>query len=425
MNISKLIKEGGWVSFGSIFTTLGGLVLLRILTEKMLPSQYGELALALTIMALITQVFMGGINAGIARFYSIALQNKDLHNYFYASQHLLIYVSVVVISVCLLSVVFLYILNYPQWIALAATVTIFSILTGYRSTLGRIQNSARQRATVSIYNILDAWLKIPLSVGALLYFGSSAKSAILGFLISSLAVTIFQARSLSAFFNNQKIQEKKNQKIKKWVVDIWIYSIPYLPWTIIIWMQQSSGRWFLQFYSSTSEVGVFAALFQLGFSPVLLLSGIAITFLQPIFYERTKIINNKMVDNSGVTILIRPILVIGGCVAVLSFILTNFLHEEIFNLFVAEAYSGSSFLMPWLVLAAVLFGMSEVLLLKLQGDMKSVLLSKLKVITGLFGILLNYIGVLFMGMQGLVGGIVIFSVFNLFIFLVYANKQIR
>ena len=81
--------------------------------------------------------------------------------------------------------------------------------------------------------------------------------------------------------------------------------------------------------------------------------------------------------------------------------------------------------MPWLVLAAVLFGMSEVLLLKLQGDMKSVLLSKLKVITGLFGILLNYIGVLFMGMQGLVGGIVIFSVFNLFIFLVYANKQIR
>ena len=64
----RLVKEGGWIVIGQIVSVLGALVLVRVLTEYLEPTQYGQLALGLSVAGLVNQVLMGGVTNGICRF---------------------------------------------------------------------------------------------------------------------------------------------------------------------------------------------------------------------------------------------------------------------------------------------------------------------------------------------------------------------
>lgn len=133
---------------------------MRVLTERLGPEQYGQLALGLTVAGLVNQVVMGGITAGIGRFYSMAAEKQDLNGYLHASRQLMVYAAVTVAVIGLLLMVGLVWLEYSEWIGLAATSLVFSVLAGYNSSLSGIQNAARQRAVVAFHGGLDAWLRI-------------------------------------------------------------------------------------------------------------------------------------------------------------------------------------------------------------------------------------------------------------------------
>jgi len=85
----RLAKEGGWVVIGQVTMIIGSLVLVRVLTEFLDPEQYGLLSLGLTVASLVNQVVMGGIVAGISRFYAIASEEDDIEGYLGATFFLL------------------------------------------------------------------------------------------------------------------------------------------------------------------------------------------------------------------------------------------------------------------------------------------------------------------------------------------------
>ena len=72
----RLLKEGSWIAIGQIVSGLGSIILVKVLTEKLSPTPYGEMALGLTISSLMNNIVIGGINNGIARFYSIAFEKS-------------------------------------------------------------------------------------------------------------------------------------------------------------------------------------------------------------------------------------------------------------------------------------------------------------------------------------------------------------
>jgi O-antigen/teichoic acid export membrane protein len=86
------------------------------------------------------------------------------------------------------------------------------------------------------------------------------------------------------------------------------------------------------------------------------------------------------------------------------------MHEWLFRLLVATEYRGSSYYLPWVVLAGGLFAGSQVLTLKLMSEMKTSLLTIVKITTALIGVLCNVLGAIYFGMKGVVGALVVFSV---------------
>jgi len=403
--VRRLVKEGSWIVTGQAAVVLGALVLVRVLTDYLEPAQYGQLALGLTVAGLVNQVVMGGVTAGIGRFYTIAAEKDDLPGYRHASRQLMGYATAVVVLIALVLIAGLLWLGYSQWVGLAAAALVLSVLSGYNASLSGIQNAARQRAVVAFHGGLDAWLKILLAIGVMLWLGSSSAAAVLGYALSSLLVTGSQL-----FFLRRLIgpQGGKRQSSANWRHQMWAYSWPFSIWGVFSWAQQASDRWALQAFATTQEVGMYAVVFQLGYAPIGLVTGMAMTFLGPILYQRSGSATDHT-RNASVHRIAWRITFIGLLVTALVFVLTFLLHEWIFHMLVAAKYRVVSYLLPWVVLAGGIFAAGQMLSLKLMSEMKSTVMIAAKIGTAILGVSLNIFGAAQFGLEGVVAALVCFS----------------
>lgn len=401
----RLAKEGSWIVAGQIAAVLGALVLVRVLTEYLEPAQYGQLALGLTVAGLVNQVVMGGVTAGIGRFYSIAAEKNDLPGYLHASHRLMGYATAVVVAIALVLMAGLLWLGYFQWMGLAAAALVFSVISGFNSSLNGIQNAARQRAIVAFHGGLDAWLKILLAVGVMHWLGSSSTVVVLGYALSSLLVTGSQLLFLRRLI---RLQGETPQASANWGRQIWAYSWPFSTWGVFTWAQQVSDRWALQAFASTQEVGLYAVVFQLGYVPIGLATGMAMTFLGPILYQRSGSAADHT-RNTSVHRIAWRITFVSLFVTALAFVLTFLLHEWIFHLLVAAKYHAVSYLLPWMVLGGGIFAAGQMLALKLMSEMKPAAMTTAKIVTAILGVGLNIYGASQFGLPGVVAALVAFS----------------
>lgn len=402
----RLAKEGAWIGAGQAVAVAGALVLVRVLTEYLDPAQYGELALGLTVAGLVNQVVMGGVTAGIGRFYSIAAEKKDLVAYLRGSRRLLAFATLAVAVTAIVLLAGMIWLDYSKWAALAAAALAFSVLSGYNTSLSGIQNAARQRALVAVHSALDAWLKILLAVGVMIWLGRSSTAVVIGYALSSLLVSgsqfFFLRRSIRPAGTTQGTGES-------WERRIWTYSWPFSAWGLFTWAQQASDRWALQTFASTEEVGMYAVVFQLGYVPIGLAATMAMTFLGPILYQRSGTATDS-VRNMQVHRIAWRITLVGLSVTVLAFGFTFMRHEWVFRLLVDAQYHAVSPVLPWMVLAGGIFAAGQMLALKLMSDMRSTAMTAAKIVTAILGVALNMYGAARFGLHGVVAALVAFSI---------------
>lgn len=410
----RLAKEGSWIVIGQIASVFGALVLVRVLTEHLNPAQYGQLALGLTVAGLVNQVVMGGVCNGFSRFYSIAAEKEDLGGYWRASRRLILYATLAVLVIGLALMGGLLFLGYTQWMALAAAALVLSLVDGYNSAISGIQNAARQRAVVACHGGLNAWLRILLALGVLLWLGNSSTAVLIGYALSSLLVmgsqTVFLRRLVSR-------QGAPGGGDRQWVRQIWSYSWPFSAWGIFTWIQQSSDRWALDAFTTMRDVGLYAVLFQLGYTPIAMATGLAMSFLGPILYQRSGNASDHA-RNAVVHRLAWRITLFCMALTLVAFMLALNLHEWIFRLLVATEYRGASHLLPWMVLAGGIFAAGQMLALKMMSELKSKAMLWAKIGTAILGVLCNVYGASVAGVAGIVmAGVAFSAVYFLWIFL--------
>ena len=402
----RLAKEGSWIIVGQISSVLGALVLVRVLTEYLDPVQYGQVALGLTVTGLVDQVAMGGLGNGISRFYSIAAERNALGRYLGASWRLVGYSTLVVLAIGFALLLGLWSLGQRHLIALATAALAFSLLSTYNSTLGGIQNAARQRAVVAFHGGLDAWLKIAFAVAIMLWLGASSTAVVLGYALSALTVICSQL-----FFLRRLIPRHSDASsdTTPWAKQIWAYSWPFSCWGIFTWAQQSSDRWALETLASTQDVGLYAVLFQLGYTPIAVATGMAVSFIGPILYQRSGDATSHA-RNANVHRLAWRITLVCLTLTLFAFLVTLSFHEWIFRLLVAREFRVVSYLLPWVVLAGGLFAAGQMLALKLLSDMRSTAMLWAKIVTAVLGIVFNIYGAAVAGSTGVAFAALAFAV---------------
>lgn len=383
----------------------GALVGVRLLTELLDPAAYGELALAMTIATLVNQSVLGPIGNGISRFFAPAQEQSDVGAYLQASARLVLMATGVILAAMVLAVVVLEAAGLEAWIAVTGGALVFAILSGWSAVLSSIQAAARQRAIVALHQGLESWLRFLLAAILLVWLGPGSSIAMGGYVLALVVVL----GSQTYFFRRMAPPVVSVQRSPAvWQARIWAFSWPMSIFGIFTWMQLVSDRWALGLFSSKQDVGLYAVLFQIGYFPISLLSGMVASFLAPIFYQRAGDASEQR-RIAGVNRISWHITWWSLGITMVAVVVAFLWHGALFQLLVAPKYHTVSGLLPWVVLAGGVFAASQSLSLAMMSQLKTRLMMPAKIGTAVVGVLLNLGGAYWFGMQGIVFAGVLFS----------------
>jgi len=408
----RIGKEIIVIGLGQAMAMVGGLVGVRILTELLNPKNYGQLALAMTMVAFTNKAVFGPISGGAMRYYASAAESRDANKYIDALKGIITSSIGILISVGGIIFFVLWLLIQPSWLMLGIFTLCFAIFSGLNSILNSIQNAARRRITVALHQGLASWSRFTFAAALIFLFNGASTSAMIGY---SVAMIIVLSSQLFFFRKNSVInvldESDSGSEISLWRKRILNYSWPFVIWSLVAWAQDASGRWALQFFGRFEEIGLYAVLYQLGVYPIILASTLILDLVAPILYEQAgDASNQERMDN--VFNLNRKITFLVIAISGIVFVLSLLLHEIIFSILVAVEYRSVSWLFPIMIFSSGIFAASQSMSLFIMSETKTYRLIAPKVITAFAGILLSFLGAYSFGVAGVVAGYSLFTVFQ-------------
>jgi O-antigen/teichoic acid export membrane protein len=425
MNFSRLkhlAKEGNWLIISQVGTVLSALILIRYLTEYLSLAEYGKLILSLTLATFFNSVVSNCLSMSIMRFYSIAAEENSKKNYLSSVFQLLRKATISIFLCTTAIIIILNILNQSEWIWLTVLVAILSILDGYNVAFLSLQNAARQRIAYSILNLTNHILKIPFSLVAIVMLGNKATSIVFAYIIVLILVNSFQIFLLQKN-SNQNQNQNQNQSISYYSDNMLKFSLSFSFIGLFTWLHSASDRWLLQLFSTTADVALYNVVYQLGFAPIGMATGLITSFIAPILYQRVGAAKDKDRNDSAKKIVWYMALA-GVFTTAIAFCITFVFHTPIFSILVAKEYQYISYLLPWVILSGGLFATGQVLALKLMSEMNLKALIRIKIATAVLGILFNLVGVQY-GLQGVSVGLLAYSlIYFVWMFFLFKKKNI-
>jgi O-antigen/teichoic acid export membrane protein len=419
LKVSQLVSPrswrlGGelfWVGLGQAIAALGAVVGVRLLTGVLPPHVYGELALGMTIATLVQQTILSPLSGASLRFFAPAREANQLRYYFHGVSKLLSQGTVLLVTVAGALSMGLWISGHGKWLGLTISAFLFALLSGYSSVLDGMQNAARQRVVVAWHGGLASWLRFLTAVALIGVLGAFSQVAMFGYALASVVVL----GSQFWFFRRQIYSLTTVQPTivssdyESWTKQMRNYAWPFATWGLFTWAQMASDRWALQMFTTTSDVGMYAVLYQLGYYPITLLSVLVMQLITPVLFSQ----GGDGSDSARMQSVRRlnNLLILGTLFLTVLGTLSVFLfHQLIFLLLVAPEYHGISFLLPWMVLSGGIFASGQVASLLLMTNVNTQHLIAPKIVTALLGVVLNFVGAYALGLQGVVFVNLLFSV---------------
>ena len=418
--IRRLSKEGFWIVLGNAMAVVGSIIGVRLFTDLLEPVAYGRLALGLTVASLAGQTVFGTLANGITRYYAPAQEKGDFGGYLNAIGRLMVLATGVILLMVIFSVGGLLSTGRTKWITIVTASLVFALLSGYNSILSGIQNAARQRSIVALHQGMESWARFLVAVGLMLWLGATTAVAIIGY---GIAVVLVLGSQFIFFRSTVSMKINGVSRENNWREQIWKYSFPFASWGIFSWAQLASDRWALEFFATTKDVGLYAVLFQLGYYPMAIVTGMAVQLLAPIIYQRAGDASdnrrNAKVNSLCWRLTWAALGATGG-----AFLVTSLFHTLIFRILAGKEYAAISYLLPWMFLAGGVFAASQTISLNLMSQMKTHTMTMPKITTASMGIIFNFAGAYLYGITGIVMAGVLFSVSH-FLWMAMLSKKIE
>jgi len=307
------------------------------------------------------------------------------------------------------------------WIPIAITSFVFAIFSGYNAILSGIQNAARQRSIVALHQGVESWVRFLVAAGLMVLMGATSTVAMIGY---SVALILILGSQIIFFRKIVPKNVHETNKGRDWQEKIWKFSWPISTFGVFTWAQLASDRWALGLFAPTQEVGLYSVLFQLGYYPMTMASGMATQFLTPIFYQRAGDASDSQ-RNANVNKLSWQITRLSLVLTSAAFMAAFLFHTQIFRILVAKEYATVSHLLPWMLLAGGIFTAGQTIALNLMSQMKTQTMMVAKIVTALLGVALNFAGAYLYGITGIVVAGILFSVLYFIWMAVLVKKGMR
>jgi O-antigen/teichoic acid export membrane protein len=279
------------VAAGQAVSAIGSLILVKILTSALQVSEYGILALGFTGSWLINQFIFGPLNQTVIRFYSEVDQIDKMPEFLCIVRDLLAKASILVLTISIILSGFLLTFSpFYSWLIILISIT--SVVSGYSSILNGIQLARCARVNVATTQSVSAISRILLLI-LLVNFSNilNVEQVLSTLLIAEICILLLQVKIFTATTHiaTSKFLHLNNDIRKR----MWRYGLPFISWAIFSWLQFASDRWVLGMTHNSSTVGIYAAIFQLAYSPTLLLLTTIEQYFMPQIFLHASSLNDK------------------------------------------------------------------------------------------------------------------------------------
>lgn len=413
------MKELFWISLGHASAMLGSLSVVKVMTHFLDPAVYGEVALAMTGALFVQNIILGPCCNSLSRYYVLAKEQNKIKTYFLASQKLFTEAVIASLVMALIIIFGSLIAGFYKYILQILIAAMLAIISGSSSAFDTIQTARRERKIVAWHQGVQQWTRVLCVVVAILLFGKTSITVLLGACFGAFIPLISQAIFLKNSVENSLLQNDviSVKELNKQVSQMKKFCFPFLIWGIFGWLQSSSDKWALGASNSTSDVGRYAVLMQLSLAPTTIFAGVIAQFISPIIYEKagSGLDLYKLKNAANINKNIFKIIMI---LTILITIVLYLNHRKIFSVLTDSKYSEVSYLMPWVFLSGGVFSGAQILSMSLLLHFKSQTLLWPKVGTAILAIIL-YFGVApRFGLNGLVvASLFVASIYTVWIYL--------
>ena len=283
----KIISEALWLSIGQIISIVCSYFFIYFFARNLSLTQYGELSLALTVTSLFSGIAMGGLAAGVGRYFIHASNNRNILIYTSEVKKLVFIFSLMIIIICNIAYVILsmkYNINkYIYYLSI-----IYSLISSINNILISIQNASLDRKIQVYFSSLDSILRI--LIPAMFFFlltGGEIIAILLGMILSSTIIMIGRYKYISKiiinYINDSKIivENYKNKILN--------FSYPFILWGGFGWLQQCSIKWALGIFGSFEDIANYTFIFQISYTPIVLLGDLILNLILPLLYNEKNI----------------------------------------------------------------------------------------------------------------------------------------
>ncbi len=354
-----------WTVGGQLLYVLGAAAGVKVLTSLLGPRVFGMLALGLTIAGMGNLFLYGPFGHAVLRFYSIFRSRGNLKELYSAIARFQWMTATVISAITVLVTMGTY-----QWYGLeiASLVflsTVFMVTSGITSVQIALRNALGHYSTVAVAQGTDAWLRVIFACAAILLVQVSATAAVLGYalagLVMAVALWLLNQRQIVAGASGES--KPHTTSLRPRTHEIYAYAFPFLLFAVFGVVTSFGDRWLIEYCCGLADVGIYAALHQIAYAPLVVLSNAVNQFLLPLVYAQAG-------DGSSASDLQRAqrayrmaLLLAGACfLAWVSF--TFALGEPVIRILTAPGFAANHQLLWLLALGGGIFYFGQILVIR-------------------------------------------------------------
>jgi O-antigen/teichoic acid export membrane protein len=208
----------------------------------------------------------------------------------------------------------------------------------------------------------------------------------------------------------------------KFVTSVYKNALPFYVPTFFVALKGVGERWVLAANVGVEDLAIFNVLFQLGFSPVVMIFGVLQTFVAPIIYKLA--VAREGDQNDFGEFMFR---LVGGLVVLgtLGFFLADIIGPVILKYIVPENYHSHLHLFPLFVVAGVLAAAVGIVHLGVVGAFEPKVAGKLMTTAMISGIFISLLAVWGWGFDGAIFGLIASNVIAFFIYFASLHKKLN
>lgn len=374
----RLFKHSFIYAIGSLAQGIVGFILIPLYTRYLSPASYGQLEIINTLILISTMILSLGFASALLKCHERDCRGEKEQKQLIGTAFLFIipFSTFVTILAWFFSKSLARILlggeEFLNLIYLLLLINIFAVFLSLAFAVLRMKER-------SIKFVIFSLSKFALVLGLNIYFVAFLHLDIFGILLGNFISQIV----IVAPFIFTLISYANFKFSKKLLRSLFAFGIPIIPASLAMWIMDLSDRYFLKFYVSMTEVGLYSLGYKIGFVVSIL---IVVPF--QLAWPTVSFSVSKRSDTKEIYARTLTYLLFIGCFMALAI---SIFSKQIVEIMSASEYLTAYKVVPLIAFSYVLYAVHFAIVPGLHLREKTKLYPLLVIVPAVLNLILNYI----------------------------------